>query len=186
MPGFESIIRNRLAFMVRQKEEDALLNATASSTSIGGILKNTDIQTVTGYGVSTIDSILAAITEVEVDGYAEANALVIHPRDWFDIRTSKAVTGGDYLLGPPTAVGPQSVWGLTVRRTRNIPENTALVGDFSQAQIFRKGGIDVVIATEHDDFFIYNKLAVRAEERLAFAIYRPKAFCKIEAIVQGS
>ena len=50
----------------------------------------------------------------------------------------------------------------------------------------RRTGIDVAISTENEDYFIKNKVAVRAEERFALAVYRPSAFCKVEAITQGS
>jgi HK97 family phage major capsid protein len=186
VPAFESYIRERLGFMVRQVEESALLNGTGVAPAVQGILGRTGIQTVTGYGMSTLDSIYKAITNVRANAYAEPTALVIHPQDWFDVRTSKD-TVGNYLLGPATAEGPASVWGLTVRVTSNIPQNTALVGAFRPfAQIFRRSGIDVAISTENEDYFIKNKVAVRAEERFALAVYRPSAFCKVEAIVVGS
>jgi HK97 family phage major capsid protein len=73
-----------------------------------------------------------------------------------------------------------------VRVTTNAVLNTALVGAFNQAQIFRRTGIAIAISTENEDYFLKNKLAVRAEERLALAVYRPAAFCKVEAIVVGS
>ena len=102
------------------------------------------------------------------------------------MRTSKD-GNQNYLLGPAT-LDPDLArpWGLNVRVTTNALENTALVGAFNQAQVYRKSGITVAISTENEDYFIYNKLAVRAEERLALAVYRPAAFCKVEAIVQGS
>ena len=136
--------------------------------------------------MSTIDSILAAITEVQKDAFVEPTAFVVHPTDWFQIRTSKDLEG-NYLLGPAT-LDPSSArpWGLQTRVTTNALENTGLVGAFNQAQVFRRSGIAIAISTENEDYFIYNKLAVRAEERLALAVYRPAAFCKVEAIVQGS
>lgn len=186
VPFFESYLRERLGFMVKQREEQQLINGNGVAPNLQGILQRTGIQTVTGYGMSTIDSIFAAITEVRVDAFSEPNAFVVHPRDWFDIRTSKDTTG-NYLLGPATgSTGPFSVWGLTVVETTAIPQNTGLVGDFRQGQVFRRSGINVDITDSHDDYFIYNKLAVRAEERLALAVYRPAAFCKVEALVQGS
>lgn len=186
VPGFESYLRGRLGFMVKQREELQLLRGAGTGVTIQGVYNRTGVQTVTGYGLSTIDSILKAITEIETDAFVEPTALVIHPQDWFDVRTSKDLNG-QYLLGPatldPNAARP---WGLQVRVTTNAIQNTALVGDFRQAQVFRKSGIAIAISTEHDDYFVYNKLAVRAEERLALAVYRPAAFCKVEAVVQGS
>lgn len=186
VPAFESYIRQRLGFMVRQVEESALLNGTGNAPAVQGILNRSGIQTVTGYGLSTLDSIYRAITLIRANAYAEPTALVIHPLDWFDIRTSKD-SNGNYLLGPAVAEGPSSVWGLTTRITSNIAQNTGLVGAFRpHAQIFRRSGIDIAISTENEDYFIKNKVAVRAEERFALAVYRPSAFCKVEALVQGS
>ena len=186
VPFFESYLRERLGFMVRQTEEAQLLNGDGVAPNIEGIMRRTGVQTVTGYGMSTLDSIYKAITEVRTDAFAEPTAMVVHPQDWFDIRTSKDTTG-NYLLGPATAEGPTSVWGLQVRVTTAIAQNTGLVGAFRpHAQVFRRSGIDIAISTENEDYFIKNKLAVRAEERLALAVYRPSAFCKVEALVQGS
>jgi HK97 family phage major capsid protein len=187
IPFFESYLRSRLTFMVRQREELQLLQGNGSGQNIQGLYNRTGVQTVTGYASSTIDSILAGITEVQVDAMVEPTALVIHPRDWFDVRTSKATGTGEYLLGPPT-LDPMAArpWGLQVRVTTNAVQNTALVGAFNQAMVVRRSGIAVAISTENEDYFIKNKLAVRAEERLALAVFRPAAFCKVEAIVQGS
>lgn len=186
VPTFESYLRARLAFMVRQREELQLLRGNGSGQNILGLYNRTGVQTVTGYGLSTIDSILKAITEIQKDAFVEPTAIVLHPNDWFDIRTSKD-KNDNYLLGPAT-LDPSTArpWGLNVRVTTNALENTALVGAFNQAQIFRRSGIAIAISTENEDYFIKNKLAVRAEERLALAVYRPAAFCKVEAIVQGS
>ena len=50
------------------------------------------------------------------------------------------------------------------------------------AQIFRRSGISVDTSNSHDTFFQYNKVAVRAEERLALAVYRPAAFCDVNGL----
>ena len=186
VPAFESYLRGRLAFMVKQREELQLLRGAGTGITIQGLYNRTGVQTTTGYAMTTIDSILKGISLVQTNAFVEPTAMVVHPTDWFEIRTSKDTTG-NYLLGPAT-VDPDLVrpWGLQVRVTTNALENTALVGAFNQAQVFRRSGIDIAISTEHDTYFIYNKVAVRAEERLALAVYRPAAFCKVEAIVQGS
>jgi HK97 family phage major capsid protein len=186
VPGFESYLRGRMAFMVKAREELQLLRGDGTGQNILGVYNRNGVQTVTGYGLSTIDSILKGITEIQKDAFVEPTALVVHPNDWFDIRTSKDLNG-NYLLGPATLDPNQArPWGLQVRVTTNALENTALVGAFNQAQVYRRSGIAIAISTENEDYFVKNKVAVRAEERLALAVYRPAAFCKVEAIVQGS
>ena len=69
------------------------------------------------------------------------------------------------------------LWGLPVALTSAIVAGTALVGAFKTAsQIFRKGGLRVEASNCHASFFVENKIAIRAEERLALAVYRPSAF----------
>ena len=50
------------------------------------------------------------------------------------------------------------------------------------AQVFRKGGIRVEASNSHSDFFIKNLVAIRAEERLALAVYRPGAFGEVTGL----
>lgn len=186
VPAFESYLRARLGFMVKAREEQQLLDGDGTGVNILGVYRRTGVQTVTGYGMSTIDSILKAITNVQKNAFIEPTAMAIAPDDWFDVRTSKDTTG-NYLLGPATeSASDARPWGLQVRVTTFARANTALVGAFNQAQVYRRSGIAIAISTENEDYFTKNKLAVRAEERLALAVYRPAAFCKVEAIVQGS
>jgi HK97 family phage major capsid protein len=69
------------------------------------------------------------------------------------------------------------MWGKPVVPTTAMPASTALVGAFRQAsQVFRKGGLTVEASNSHADFFQRNETAIRAEERLLLAVYRPGAF----------
>ena len=55
-----------------------------------------------------------------------------------------------------------------------------LVGAFQQgASVIRRKGLTVEVANQNEDDFVYNRIAIRIEERLALAVRYPKAFCKV-------
>jgi HK97 family phage major capsid protein len=181
--GMRSYIEQRLRFMVEREEEDQLLNGNGTPPNISGILDRA-IQTIGS--TNDLDAIYRAITEVRVDGLAEPTAVVIHPLSWQNLRLAK--DGDDRYFGPgPFAPDTtERIWGLQVRVTPMIAEGTALVGAFRpHAQIFRKGGVRVVASTEHASYFVENKVAILAEERLALAVYRPAAFCTVTGLASS-
>jgi HK97 family phage major capsid protein len=67
--------------------------------------------------------------------------------------------------------------------TNAIGAGTALVGSFGQAaQVFRRSGLSVEASNSHASYFASNITAIRAEERLALAVYRPSAFVKVTGL----
>jgi HK97 family phage major capsid protein len=178
---FESYLRERLAFMVRRREETQILVGDGTAPNISGI-QDRSIQTQAKGADPTPDAVYKAMTKVRSTGFAEPTAAVFHPNDWQDIRLLRTVDGV-YIWGAPSDAGPERIWGLQVRQTTAQTENTGLVGAFRPyAQIFRRTGIELAVSDSHSDYFIYNKLAVRAEERIALAVYRPYAFCTVTGI----
>ena len=72
------------------------------------------------------------------------------------------------------------VWGLNTVVTTAMDEDMILVGAFKLgAQIFDRTGLRVDTTTTDSDGWSNNRIAVRVEERLALAVYRPAAFCKV-------
>lgn len=186
--GIRSYIEGRLRFMVEREEEDQLLNGNGTPPNISGILDRS-IQTIGSAGsdpTSDVDAIYRGITEVRTDGLAEPTAIVVHPLSWANIRLVKDDNNAYQGPGPFAPDVGERLWGLPVRVTPLIAEGTALVGAFRPfAQVFRKGGIRVVASTEHSTYFVENKVAILAEERLAFAVYRPAAFCTVTGLASS-
>lgn len=181
--GFESYLRARLGFMIKQREELQILVGNGTAPNISGIHDRSGIQTVAkGAGEPVPDAIFKAMTKVRNTGFAEPTAVVLHPNDWQDIRLLRTADG-IYIWGSPADAGPERIWGLEVRVTSNETENTGLVGAFKpDAQIFRRGGVELAVSDSHSTYFTENKLAVRAEERVALAVYRPASFCTVTGI----
>ena len=50
------------------------------------------------------------------------------------------------------------------------------------AMVFRKGGVNVQASNSHQDFFVKNLTAIRAEERIALAVMVPAAFGTVSGL----
>lgn len=178
-----SVINSQLVGRLAVAEEDQILNGSGTSPNLRGLLNRTGLQTYATPAGSDAwaDGIFHAITLVSTGASQEtADAIVINPSDYEVIRLSKN-SGGDYYGGGPFSGGTNPpLWGYRTVVTPAIAAGTALVGAFnSAAQLFRKGGVQVDATNSNEDDFKYNRVALRAEERILLAVYRASAFVKV-------
>ena len=181
-----SALNNRGLF-----ELDARIEAYLLSTTLGASGINTDTY---AYG-SHIDpdTVFEAIMTIKTQSGLNADAVVMHPTDYQYLRLLKDGSGGtigQYYGGgcfyPPYGDGNVNlrpgIWGLNTIITPSMTQGTILVGAFRQgASVITKeneGSRIEIVTGDHDDR-IYNRVTVIVEERLALAVRRPKAFCKI-------
>jgi HK97 family phage major capsid protein len=175
-----SYIDARLGLFVRIEEENQLLNGDGTGTDLEGLLsripaENADVASDAD-NVNAADHIFAAVT-VARRSYLEPDGVVIHPDDWAGIVGLKDNEGRYLGNGPFGGMQGDVIWGKRVVVTEAATPGSALVGAFgTAAQVFRRGGLTVEASNSHSDFFKKNLTAIRAEERLALAVYRPQAF----------
>jgi len=182
VPFMESTIRNRLLFWIDRERQREILNGSGTAPELRGILNRVGIQTTSGAAGSLSDNLLNAIVLVQSVGFAEPTGIIMHPHDYGTLRKLQTTAGG-YIFGPPTGYTEFSVWGLPVRLTTGIAQGTALVGAFrTMAQIVDREAPVVTMSSEHSTYFVENKIALLAEERLALLCLRPAAFCTVTAI----
>jgi HK97 family phage major capsid protein len=183
--ALEGQIRGRLAYMVRRVEEAQLLNGDGNAPNIRGLLNRSGLQTQAKGADPTPDTVYKAMQKIRGAsgaGFAEPTGVIFHPNDWTDIKLLRTADG-IYIWGNPADSAPDRIWGLDVRQTTAMTEGTGLVGAFRpHAEVLRRTGITITISTEHGTFFVENKVAILAEERLTLAVYRPSAFCTLTGI----
>lgn len=188
-----SYIDTRLRLFVSLTEEAQILQGDGLGANLTGIRNRAGLQTDVAVGVSPDngpDAIHRMITQIRTGAFLEPDGMVIHPNDWQQLKLAKDGNGQYYGGGPFT--GPygnggvdmsEQIWGLRAVVTPLITEGTALVGCFGTcAQLFRKGGITVEASNSHASFFTENKTMLRAEERLALAVYRPAGFGEVTGL----
>ena len=123
------------------------------------------------------DVLLAQTMAVYANSLLMPDGYVLNPLNWDEHADDEDDTGEYFAGGPFSPIQSPNLWGLPVAVTPTIAAGIGLVGAFkTAAQIFRKGGVRVEASNSHSDFFIKNLVAIRAEERLALAVYRPTAF----------
>jgi HK97 family phage major capsid protein len=182
-PQVRQLVDTFLLEGLREEEEDQILNGNGTSPNLDGILQTSGISTVGSAGTD-IDAVVDAIRTIRADRRSP-NAMVVHPNDWYSTGFLMAKDGNNnYLLGNPRASIDQlnTLWGLRVVVSEAMTENTALVGDFSQAVVADRQQAAIYVTDSHKDWFGRNLLAVLAEERLALGVLDPDAFATITAL----
>jgi HK97 family phage major capsid protein len=188
-----SYVNGRLVLFVQLAEEDQLLNGNGTAPNLRGILQRSGLAAAQAVGADTrVDALYKEITKIRAGAFLEPDGIVIHPTDWQTIRLLKDANQQYYGGGPFTGAygngatlneqgqnggSGESLWGIRVVVTPAIAQGTALVGAFGTgAQVLRRTGITVEMTNSNEDDFKNNLVAIRAEERLGLAVYRPGAF----------
>lgn len=182
VPQLQSYIDGRLRYGLQYVEENQLLNGGGTGTDLNGIYTQ-----ATPYSAPIVPSAAGNLTKIDVIRLAilqaflaefPSNGIVLHPSDWADIELTKTDEGAYLFANPQGGVEPR-LWRLPVVETQAMTIDKFLTGAFQLgAQIFDREDANVEISTEDSDNFRKNLVTIRAEERLALAVYRPESFIK--------
>ena len=175
-PALRSIIDQRLRYGLSYVEENQLLNGSGTGQNLLGLVTAAAAYSAPGSltAATPLDIVRLMILQAALAEYPP-NGIVMNPIDMAAIEMAKDA-GGNYIIGNPQGTIQKTLWGLPVVETQAMGVDKALVGAFNlAAQIFDRQDATVDVSTEDQDNFIRNKVTIRAEERLAMAIYRPQA-----------
>lgn len=169
-PFLATEVQNTLMHQLGKVEDNYVINAIGSTVGIGAA-------TYDGTTKTFADGILDAILKVKSESAYDASVVVLNPADVYTLLSSKDENGqyygGGYFVGAygNGAVGiPSSIWGVPIFASSAVAQGSALVAAREAVKTWRKGGMDVSIAEENEDDFLYNRVTLRAEVRLATAV----------------
>jgi HK97 family phage major capsid protein len=197
-PAIQSYINGRLMLFVRIEEERQLLRGTSGGNEVQGLLTSRSVPVYAGGTAAGNKAIqlFKAMNGLRGSAFLEPDFIVLHPSDWQDIRlltdTAGQLFGGGPFVGPyggpqgpVSATGNQvsnvgvSIWEKPVYVTSATGAGTAVVGTRESAQVWRRGAMSVEASNSHSNYFQLNLIAIRAEERLGLAVYRPTGFVEV-------
>lgn len=174
-------LRAGLPYYVNVMEEDELLTGDGSDYHLHGLTHqaqayDTSLTPATA-GWGKVDIIGRAIQQIAADNEIGPTFVALNPNDYWDIRLTKD-SNKQYIFGPPNSPFPVNFFGLTPVPTTAMTATYFLVGSgLSVASEIRdRMEMEIAISTEHSDYFTKNKVAIRAEKRMALVVYRPNAY----------
>lgn len=180
-PMLQSYINGRLIYGLKLREDMQLLNGDGTGVNLKGLMAQ-----ATGYAqpagvtikdATMIDTLRLAMLQATLAEYP-ATGHVLNPTDWASIELTKDAQSR-YVFSNPTGLASPVLWGLPVAESLSMAAGSFLTGALEYAaQIFDREEAAVAISTEDSDNFQKNMVTIRAEERLALAVYRPEALIK--------
>jgi HK97 family phage major capsid protein len=177
IPLLQSYINGRSIYGLKYVEENQLLAGDGTGQNLLGLIPQATPfnEALRKAGDTKIDILRRAILQVRIAEY-RASAIALNPIDWADMELAKDSTGS-YIWVNVQEGGQPRMWRLPVVDSNAVPEGEFLVGAFNiAAQVFDREDAAVEVSTEDGDNFTKNMVTIRAEERLALAVYRPESF----------
>lgn len=176
--GLSAYLGTRLPSKIRVKEDNVLLYGS-DSPALTGITESASsyVDALADSNVNRFDVLTSAIAQIR-DGEYMANAIMVHPDDFYNLLLIKDGQGL-YLMPESFRFGAQAprIAGVPLIANTAITTGDFLVGDFAMgAQLFDRQQSSIRFYEQDQDNAIKGVITVVASERIAMPIYRPSAF----------
>jgi HK97 family phage major capsid protein len=180
-PQLQSTIDTKMRYGLGIVEEQELLSGNGSGEHLNGLVTQaTAYNTGSNVAGDTMpDTILHAITQVEAASQLAVDGIVVNSSDWSAMLGLKTDDGLYLSNGPFGTSQRPMLWGRPVVATPSMTAGSFLVGACKQAAtIYDRMSVEVLLSSEHSDFFAKNLISIRAEQRLALVVTKPWALVK--------
>lgn len=182
--GFmRAYVQGRLRLFVSNREDNQLINGNGTAPNLEGILtvagSNAGSFSLAGHaadGTVGIDEVYDGIVSIG-EAFLDATAIGMARATWALFQKAKD-GNSQYLLGGPGSTAPARIWGIGVTQNERFPSATATneaiaIWAREAAMVVRRNSLSLAVSDSHASTFSSNVLTFRAEQRVAFPIFRP-------------
>jgi HK97 family phage major capsid protein len=165
-----------------KKEDAELLNGTGVNSIKGLVPSATDYVPTDPLYDTLFEYMVDAQAQLETLDY-DANGFVMHPLDYAKLLTYKTTTGEFNYPGLVFGGADRNLLtfnGTPIYKMSQITKGTALLGDWTRAELLIRKGINFGLFYEDSDNVQRNLVTLRIEEELALAVYHPQAFLDMD------
>jgi len=166
--GLASWMNSELTRQLFCEIDNQLLNGTGTAPSLNGLLAATGLQTQSKSSDTLAVAITKAIAKVANAGFYPT-AIVVSPDDFASLIAADPITFNGRFAG------------IELVASSFVTNSLPVVGDFTAATVFERSAMQFEMTNTNEDDFINNLTSIRAEQRLALAVFAPRAFCKVIA-----
>jgi HK97 family phage major capsid protein len=176
IPYMSGEITTLLTDCLEKAVDDALLLTTnwgliAASGGIAPGYTSTSMDDSVSHA-GELDAILACFVQIYEANFVPT-LIAINPATWGKLMTAKAstfeYTAGDLSMVVNITPNGMTINGVPVVMSNKIPAGKVLVGDFSKANVWIYGGVNVEMGWDGEDF-TYNLRTIKAWENVHFYV----------------
>ncbi len=176
-------IEGRLRLFVGNREDLQLISGDGVAPNLEGILVIAGTN-AGSYSIAAnvtdntvlVDEIYDGIVSVR-EAFLDAATIGMAAATWGILQKAKD-GNSQYLLGGPGNQAPARLWGLPVVQNEKFPAESAAnepiaIWSREAAMVVRRNQITLAVSDSHASTFSANVLTFRAEQRVAFPVFRP-------------
>lgn len=178
-PAIEDLVRDDLSFAIAAAVDKAIVAGTGDDGEPQGIIGRLGVQT------AGVPATWNAILDVE----QMLRGVNVSPSGWYT--TTEVLTALRKVLKAPTAgsdyiAGPASIGDLPAASSNAAPEDTAILGDWSQVLIGQWGAVELLVNPYAEGPYRRGGVLVRAFSTIDVQCRHEKAFVVCNDAGEGS
>jgi len=173
--GMTSYILARLPGKINKDEDTQILKGAGTGQNLSGLSTNATAYSdnLADTNVQRIDVLVDAVRQV-VDDEHTPSAILLNPADFYLIALTKD-SNAQYILPWFLGVNQPQLAGVPVVMSTAQTSGVFDIVTREAAQVFFRKELTVEFSNQSEDNFIKGMVTVRAQKRLALAIYKPTA-----------